>query len=350
MSETLKQSLGVPAHEKALLRGAVQPYESGQSLALWYPMTINTSGEQPLLAWRYLGGRALSAAFFEDNFASQSVEDRRVCYTPLAALAQFDADQDQAVRSLAPSAFVFHVSRCGSTLITQTLSQLSQCVALSEPPVLDAFFRLHHQRPDLSGGVAVFRQLLAALGQARRADEQRLIVKLDSWHVPWMPWVHQAFPQIPIIFLYREPQQVLASHRRQRGLHMVPGLLPLAPLQIAPSPALQPGDLDGYAQHVLTAIVQTALTHAEMPGLHLLNYSQLPQAIWEDLMPMMSLRCDADTLLALQARTHFHAKHGHARFMGDAPVSPSINTPPDETLWQCYAALEKKRLEISPAA
>ena len=340
--------LGLLAHERALLRGAVLPYEPGQSLAQWYPMSLVTSGAEPLLAWRYLGKRALSAAFFEDNFVAQDVQDRRVCFTPLAALASFDKSNAQGVRSLTPSAFVFHVSRCGSTLITQTLSQLSHCLALSEPPVLDAFFRLHHQRPDLSGGVVVFRQLIAALGQARHADARHLIVKLDSWHVPWMPWVRQAFPQVPIFFLYREPQQVLASHHRQRGLHMVPGLLPLAPLQWERQ-ALPPGDLEGHGRQVLAAIFQTALAHSEMHGLRLLNYSQLPHAIWEDLMPLLGIWCDADALHAMQARTQFHAKHGHARFSGDTPLNLPVD-PENEELFRCYAALEKKRLRSPSAA
>ncbi len=345
------------AHERVLLRGAVWPYGAGQSMAGWYPMAMGMgmpmdgSGHAPMLAWRYLGQRPLTAAFFQDNFVGQLAADKRVCYTPLAALAQFEASaaHGKGLRCLKPSAFVFHVSRCGSTLLTQMLAQLPSCVVLSEPPVLDGFFRLHHAQPQASGGVAVFRQLLAALGQARADVQQHLIVKLDSWHAPWIPWVRAAFADVPIFFVYRQPDQVLASHRRQRGLHMVPGLLPLAPLPVV-AQALHPGDLEGHARGVLTAIFQSALASADADVLQLLNYKQLPQAVWERVMPVLGLACDEDALKAVRARAQFHAKHGTQPFTGDAPpLAGRANSGSDE-LAQCYGALEKKRLGVSPAA
>jgi hypothetical protein len=342
---------GLLAHERALLRGAVCPYVPGQAMAGWYPMALGAGEHGLTLAWRYLGPRPLSRAFFQDNFVGLAAGDKRVCYTPLAALAQFDesASNEHEPRCLKPCAFIFHVSRCGSTLLTQMLAQLASCVVLSEPPVLDSFFRLHHAQPQASGGAPVFRQLLAALGQARVDAEQHLIIKLDSWHVPWLPWVRAAFPDVPIFFLYRQPQEVLASHRRQRGLHMVPGLLPLAPLQLL-AQALHPGDLEGHARGVLAAIFQSALTSVETDGVQLLNYSQLPQAVWELIMPALGMPCDEDALKAVQARAQFHAKHGAQPFTGDAPTLAGRADASSNALAQCYAALEKKRLGVSPAA
>lgn len=342
------EALGLLAHEQALLRGTVAPYTPGQSLARWYPMALDASGAEPLLAWRYLGERLLTAAFFQDNFSAQEAADTRVCYTPLSAL--FDAGQGQGLRSLQPSAFVFHVSRCGSTLVTQMLSQLPSCVALSEPPVLDSFFRLLHAQPLGWDGAAVFRQLLAALGQARRASEQHLVVKLDCWHAPWMPWLRLVYPDVPMVFLYREPQQVLDSHTRQRGLQMVPGLLPLGPLQLT-GQMQHAGDLDGYAQQVLGAIFRTAVDLAGASGLQLLNYSQLPAVVWTELMPALGIACSAALLQAVQKRGQFHAKHGSAQFVGDPKVDvPARSGPACQELAACYAALEEKRLAADLAA
>jgi hypothetical protein len=346
-------TLGPLAHERALLRGAVVAYEAGQSLAGWYPVTLDASGAEPVLAWRYLGERLLSAAFFQDNFSGLDAADVRVCYTPLSALAQFDAGQGAgqgaSLRCLPPSAFVFHVSRCGSTLLTQMLSKLPTSVALSEPPVLDAFFRVLHARPQWLEAPVIFRQLLAALGQARRASEAHLIVKLDCWHAPWMAWVRQLYPNVPLYFLYREPQQVLDSHRRQRGLQMVPGLLPLGPLHLT-GQMQHAGDLDGYAQQVLGAIYRTALDLAPESGVQWLNYSQLPSAVWTQLMPAMGMACSAEDLKAVQARSQFHAKHAGSQFVGDPKADlPAPGVPASQELATCYAALEKLRLESGPA-
>ena len=342
------QVLSPLPHEQALLRAEVVPYTEGMSLAGWYPVALDASGAEPVLAWRYLGERLLDAAFFQDNFSTLATEDRRVCYTPLAALAQFDAGQGAGLRCLQPGAFVFHVSRCGSTLLTQMLSQLPSCVALPEPPVLDAFFRVLNARPQCMDAPVIFRQLLAALGQARRASETHLIIKLDCWHAPWMAWVRQVYPDVPLFFLYREPQQVLDSHRRQRGLEMVPGLLPLGPLQLT-GQMQHAGDLDGYAVQVLGAIYRQALDLAAANGVHWLNYSQLPAAVWTELMPAMGMACSADELAAVQKRSQFHAKHGGAQFVGDPKATlPAVSGPGSDALAACYAQLEALRLKPAP--
>lgn len=137
--------------------------------------------------------------------------DRLVCSTPWSAL-------DELPDSVPPAAFVLHVSRCRSTLITQALASLPQCIAMSESPVLDAFFRLHHRHPEQSGRASTLQRLVAAPGQRRSAAERHLVIKFDCRHLPWMPFVQAAFPGTPTVFLYREPGEVLASQCRQRGL------------------------------------------------------------------------------------------------------------------------------------
>jgi len=214
--------MALPAHERLLLRGEPHDASTLPSLTGWLPVAIDDrQGEdcegghplEPRLWWRWLGQHRLSGAFFQDDLASQAPGERRVCHTPLSALGNGAVPSD----AVFPTAFVFHVSRCGSTLLTQMLNALEGAIVLSEPPVLDGFFRLHHRHPQRSGGVEGFRQLVAALGQRRRGDERHLFIKLDCWHLPWAAWLRQAYPTVPLLLLYREPDGVLASHQRQRG-------------------------------------------------------------------------------------------------------------------------------------
>jgi hypothetical protein len=333
--------------DKTLLRGHEVHRDSLTSLRDWFPVAIDDSNPaQALLYWRYLGRRRLTAAFFEDSFAGQASHERKLCRTPLLACNDLPP-------AVAPSAFIFHVSRCGSTLLTQMLATLPQCIVASEPPVLDAFFRLHHHHPDRSGGTSIFRHLIAALGQQRSSAESHFFVKFDSWHMPWLPWLRSLFPQTPCVLLYREPAQVLASHRRQRGAHMVPGLVDLSALQLSTAHLLA-GDLEGFGELVLAGIFRAAHVAAQgdqptnMPSnpIILLNYQQLPAVLWTVLFNPLKLQCKPEELATLQARAGWHAKKPDHRFDGDPPANQTgakaLRHPSDVT-HMTYLALEQLR-------
>ncbi len=331
--------------EQALLRGPEVARAQMGSLRGWFPVSLGPGSAT--VRWRFLGDKRFTEPFFEDSFRSQAPQDRQVCSTPLAAL-------DDLPASVPPAAFIFHVSRCGSTLLTQALATLPQCIVMSEPPALDAFFRLHHRHPEQSGGAHTLRQLVAALGQQRSPAERHLVIKFDCWHLPWLDFVHSAFPDTPILFLYRQPAAVLESHRRQPGRQMVPGLIDLTRLEgrLHPKGAapLAPGDLDGYTIRILESLYRCGLqaAAAAAPKLRLVNHAQLPGVLWEHLLGALGLDCTPLELAALQSRSGFHAKHPHNRFDGDpAPATAGRFMKTAERLDgsdACYEALEHLRM------
>ena len=297
----------------------------------WFPVTLLDQQ----IAWRHHQGRFI-APFFADTLHLQPQDERKVCLTALPTPPQL-AEQLQNLPALAPSAFIFHISRCGSTLLTQLLSTLPQCIVMSEPPIIDAIL-CARQQPDQH----LLRQMVLALGQ-RRFGESHYVIKLDSWHLPHLPLLRATFPDTPCWFLYREPEAVLASHQRQRGPQMVPGLI--LPPQLD-NTELAASDLDGFCVQVLGWLFKHALTHAA--HLHLLNYSQLPDAVWQHFLPQLGLHPSATEITAMQTRSGFHAKNLGSTFLGDtAPERPS---PALQTLTQTvlplYRQLEQLRCKI----
>lgn len=328
------------AHERSLLRGTPVPYEPGQSMRGWYPVTM-TAGPRgaPQIGWRHLGGRPLTAAFFEDTLAAQPREERQVCHSPLAAL------QDVG-ESVEPTAIVLHVSRCGSTLLTQMLATAPEWIVLSEPPGLDAFLRHHHHDPQGSGGAQTLRGVVAALTQRRTGHERHAILKCDSWHMPWAAWLREVFPRTPIVLLYRDPAEVLLSHVRQRGRHMVPGMTDTSRLQ-PDLHGVAPGDLDAYALRVLDAIYASALDAAALPGVRLVNYTQLPGVMLDELLPQWSVLPDAAQRETMRARAGYHSKHPASRFEGDPADAAAVR----EAVWESAAWRSYEKLEaLRPAA
>ncbi|EJE52531.1 hypothetical protein PMI14_02742 [Acidovorax sp. CF316] len=333
--------------EQALLRGREVGPAERQSLHGWFPVSLQH--DPATVWWRFMGEQRFTAPFFDDTLAWQAAPDRRVCSTPLSAL-------EDLPDSVPPAAFIFHVSRCGSTLLTQALATSPQCIVMSEPPALNAFFRLHHRHPEHSGGARTLQRLVAALGQRRSPAERHLVIKFDCWHLPWIPFVQAAFPGTPVVFLYREPSEVLASHRRQRGRQMVPGLIDLSRLadmlHRPGAPELAPGDLDGHAIRVLESLYRCGLEAATTSDLVLMDYGQLPAVIWHGLLDTLGMECSPTELAALQARSGFHSKHSHDRFEGDPlPTHAQPLPPTPEHLGEThrlYQRLEQLRRARSP--
>jgi hypothetical protein len=314
--------------ESGWLRAPAADSARLDSMRDWFPVALDGQ----TVGWRHLPGR-FSEPFFGDTLRAQPREDRLVCHTPYDRLGQVGD-------TLAPSVFIFHSSRCGSTLLAQMLATLPQCVVHSEPPVIDDFFSRHGDAPH-AHAAPLLRQLLGALGQRRAAADTHYIVKLDCWHMRHLPLLRAAFPDTPFWFLYREPAAILASHRRQRGPQMVPGLV--LPPEIGAGVA--PWDLEGYCAAVLRHIFDVALAHAGQ--LRLLDYRQLPDVVWEELLAELGLAPAADQLEALRARSRFHAKAAGRVFSGDpAPEREAAPHLPQllAGLAPLYAQLEALRL------
>ncbi len=102
-------SKDLSVEERALLRGEQVP--EPESLRGWYPVVARQDG----LWWRFFGKKQFSEPFFHNTVFGLAQDKRFRTWTAFDALDEFDD-------TLAPTAFVFHVSRCGSTLISTTSS------------------------------------------------------------------------------------------------------------------------------------------------------------------------------------------------------------------------------------
>jgi hypothetical protein len=185
----------------------------------------------------------------------------------------------------------------------QMAAALESVISISEAPPVDHVLRA--RVPD-DTRIDLLRALLSALGQPRRGAERHLFVKFDAWHVVDLEFVQRAFPNVPCIFLYREPAAVVASQQRMPGLHMVPGVL---------NPGLVGFDLPGilnlspeeYAGRVLGAFYAAAAQCAESRHVKLLNYAQLPNAGVSQVMAWCGLD-DSETRTRLERVAQFDAK------------------------------------------
>ena len=96
-----------------------------------------------------------------------------------------------------------------------------------------------------------------------------------------MPLLRQAFPDVPWIFLYRDPVEVLVSLVARPSNMTTPGmgdnLLGLPPHEIADM------TIEDYAARILGLLCETAIRQFPDKRAMLVNYSQIPDVVWREL-------------------------------------------------------------------
>ncbi|MEJ0043359.1 MAG: hypothetical protein WDM81_14575 [Rhizomicrobium sp.] len=237
----------------------------------WLPVNVLPVQGELCVDWAYFGPRALDDPFYEDSV-------RRALSRPLNRLMRHRSRLSDlpGLPARPPRGFIFHMSRCGSTLVSRMLAGDPRNVVISEAAPIDAVVRL-----DTGGDgplhAALLTAMVGALGRRRMPEQAHCFVKLDSWHTIALPLFRRAFPDVPWVFLYREPGAVLASQMNQRGIQTVPEYLPPSLFGLAPGDTRSPED---YCARVLARTCEAVLApFAQGRGL-LVNYDQLPDALW----------------------------------------------------------------------
>ncbi len=315
----------------------LDPAEAGA----WTPTRIRW-GDAPSVEWRRLGGRRFVEPFFEDTVRAALSDPapegrrRRSTLEVLAAIAEADP-------GLAPSGLVFHLSRCGSTLVSRMLAAPPWAVVLSEAPPIDAIVRAPI---DDRARVRWLRALVSVLGRRRLGPERALFLKLDCWHMPELALFRLAFPAVPWIFVYRDPLEILVSHARRRGSHMVPGLLEPASLGLGATEATAMS-LDEYGARVLGAIAACAA--GEPDGRLLVHHRELPGAVVDRVAAHFGLQlAPADRARMLEVAA-VHAKRPDEIFTDDGAAKQRAATTEQRALAERFCGAPYRALEAATA-
>src|SRR6185437_2103705 len=143
----------------------------------WVPLDAGWRAGEFCVDWCHLGDAPLREPFFDDTLAKCLALPFNQLFRPRTAIAAL-GDWARSEPGLAPSGFIFHMSRCGSTLVAQMLAALARSVVLAEAGPIDAVLRAADGReaPDDDRRALWLRWMVSALGQRRRGDEDRLFI------------------------------------------------------------------------------------------------------------------------------------------------------------------------------
>jgi hypothetical protein len=282
----------------------------------WLPIRASWQRNQLNVHWAYFGAQRLRDPFYEGDVQRCLLKpfNRLFGYTtPITELAGWPA----ARQGLPPSGFIFHMSRCGSTLVSQMLAALDRNIVVSEASPIDAVVQARNVRPDLADD----RQelwlagIIDVLGQPRCGGEREYFIKLDSWHSLALPLFRRAFPSVPWIFLYRDPVEVLVSQLKMRGTQTISGALSENVLRL--EHAYQPQMTEDYVARVLAKVCEPVARHYSEGGGLLVNYNELPDALWTRILPHFGAACGETDRAAMAAVARYDAKAPSFEFTRD---------------------------------
>ena len=198
----------------------------------------------------------------------------------------YDQTKTSKVHSLTQSGFIYHESCCGSTLVANMLTAADSSAhrVYSEPDVLMKALK--------SKNTEMVKDVLYMMGRSSDTKEKRVFYKLRSIvvrRIQYMP------PQVPWIFLYRDPEEVLASHfspTEWKSNNIVCLQERSHPNSLTKQIAKEQGkslskmsDAEFCAARLASLCLAAIQEHTTTNRGHFFNYNTLPGSMWETILP-----------------------------------------------------------------
>ena len=319
-----------------------------EQLRDWTPIRIYWRDARPFVDWCCMDGARFVEPFFDQTIEKRFRYPFNLIFrhqTPLEVLGELY----EQTRGLPLKGLIFHMSRCGSTLISQMLASLERNVVVSEAGPIDMALRSNFYDPSITEEMRVWwlRWVVAALGQRRNDAEETLFIKTDCWHMIYLPLIERAFPGVPWVFVYRDPVEVMVSHRRRRGGQVIQGVLQSEIFRMNFSEATRMSP-DEYCARVLAGICEAALKFSDNENGLLINYNQLPEAMLREIASHFQLKFDDGERDRMRSASRMDAKNPVMTFEDDSVEKQRAATDEvwrlaEQLLEPLYERLEVKR-------
>jgi len=184
-------------------------------LRSYFPIDAVIRDGKPQIEWLRMPGAAFSEPFFHQTVAKARHSNQSL-FTDLDALLQVA----KVAPAFQPSGFVFHTSRCGSTVVANACRALDSTRVIAESPVIDKLLsRLFTDAAPGSTKEVVYLSLIRAAAQllARDlAEGSRYFVKFACTSILQVKALRRTWPNIPFLILVRNPIEITVSNLRNR--------------------------------------------------------------------------------------------------------------------------------------
>lgn len=305
---------------------------------------------RPGLQWMDMSGVSLAEPFFQQT-VERARGSRRELFTEFDVLLQLEKQLD----NVQPTGFIFHSSRCGSTLVANACRVINNSIVLSEANAIDKLIARFITDPgDVKTALySVFlRGVVHALAQRRTGNEEHLFIKFACGSFAQIEQIKRIWPNVPWLFLYRDPVETIVSNLKD----VPPWLLDndrrvLASITGASPDQVAEMSLEELCARTIGSLFSTAHRLAN-DGQLLLNYKQLSVPVISRVLRFFKVSPSAQELEKIEHGSQMYSKEasGSRSFVTDADAkqqlaSNAVREAAVKWASEPYQLLEQKRLD-----
>lgn len=325
-----------------------------KNLKGWLPVDAVVVDGRPGLGWMDMTGVSLSEPFFQQTVERAKADHRRELFTEFDVLLRLEKQLD----SVPPTGFIFHSSRCGSTLVANACRAISNSIVLSEANAIDKLIARFITDADSAVKESLYsvflRGVVHALAQRQTGTEKHLFVKFACCSFAQLERIKRIWPNVPWLFLYRDPVETIVSNLRD----VPPWLVDndhrvLASITGAYPAAIAEKTLEELCARTIGSLYTTAYNLANDDSM-LLNYRQLSVPVIASVLNFFKISVSTKELATISRMNGVYSKEasGTRAFVADVDAkqkfaSDLIREMSERWASEPYRLLEQKRNRIS---
>jgi hypothetical protein len=188
----------------------------------WLPVNFTFNPSLVSVRWLEFGTKRLLDPFWNQTVRSLKLTKppARERVTDLSAIYEATVN----LPPVNPSGIIFHVSRCGSTFLSNALGTGERVTVLSEARPIGMLFnpRAFAQSPfPMERWAAVRRDLVSAVlsiyGHSEHKCDPKVVIKCHAASLLQIDLIRSIWPSVPFVILIRDPIEVIVSNLATPG-------------------------------------------------------------------------------------------------------------------------------------
>jgi hypothetical protein len=312
----------------------------------WLPVDAVVVEGRPGLLWMEMSGVGLTEPFFQQTVDRARRENRAERFTEFDVLLQLE----KQLESVHPTGFIFHSSRCGSTLVANACRAVSNSIVLSEANAIDKLIARFITDVDNTVKESLYsvflRGVVHALAQRRNCQERHLFIKFACCSFAQLERIKRIWPNVPWLFLYRDPVETIVSNVREVPPWLIDNDRRVLSSIIGDASEM---GLEELCARTIGSLYSTACKLANANSM-LLNYNQLSVPVIASVLNFFNVTLSSEELETIARSSKFYSKEasGTRAFAGDVDAKQKLASDTAREMserWagEPYRLLEQKR-------